>query len=150
VPPLPETTGPFVAVATFCEKVIREHDNVMSLMRVVDQLNVNASGPDPPTQLPPVPINLSLALVLRRGTARGRHPLKLRPESPSGEQHEAVELSVNFTGDEESGANIIGDLSGFAVNEEGLWWFDVLFGDAETRIARIPLRVNYHPQRTQE
>ncbi len=69
-------TGPFVAVATFCERVLREADNV---------LNISATGPE---------------------------------------------------------------VSGFAVDREGLWWFDVLFGDAETLLARIPLKVNYHPQRT--
>jgi hypothetical protein len=140
-------TGPFVAVATFCEKVIREQDNVMSIMRVVDRMEVAAKGPEPPAEMPPIQLDLSLALMLRRGTARGRHVLKIRPESPSGEQHEAVEVWVNFAGDEESGANVIGDVSGFAVSEEGLWWFDVLFGDSETLLARIPLRVTYSPQR---
>lgn len=150
MPPLPTATGPFIAVATFCERVIREHDNVLSVMRVVDQLNVTAAGPDPPAQMPPTATNLSVVVVLRRGTARGRHAVKLRPETPGGEQRDAVEVSVNFTGDPEAGANIVIDFSGFAVDQEGLWWLDVLFGDAETQLARIPLRVNYHPQRTPE
>lgn len=148
MPPLP-TTGPYVAIATFCEKVMRESDNVLSIMRVVDQLNIAASGPDAPEQMPPVPTSLTIAIVLRRGSARGRHKVKIRPETPAGEQRDtAVEASVNLTGDEESGTNIVIDFNAFPVDQEGLWWFDVLFGDAETRIARIPLRVNYHPQRT--
>lgn len=148
MPPLPRATGPYVAVATFCERVLRESDNVMSIMRVVDQLNISATGPEAPDELPPTPTNLTAAIVLRRGTARGRHSVKLRPEAPGGEQRDGVEVSVNLTGDEEAGANITIDFSGFAVDREGLWWFDVLFGDSETLLARIPLRVNYHPQRT--
>lgn len=75
--------------------------------------------------------------------------MQLRPEAPGGEQRDvAIDAFVNLTGDEEAGANLVIDFSGFAVDREGLWWFDVLFGDAETLLARIPLRVNYHPQRT--
>jgi hypothetical protein len=145
VPP----TGPFVAVATFCEKVMQEADNVLTVVRVVDQLNANATGPDVPDEMPPLPTNLHIAIVLRRGAARGRQKVKLRPEAPGGEQRDiAIETFVNLTGDPEAGANIVIDFSGFAVDREGLWWFDVLFGDVETLLARIPLRVNYHPRRT--
>lgn len=147
MPPIP-LTGPYVAVATFCERVLREHDNVISVMRVVDQLNINAQGPDVPSDLPPTPTGLSIALVIRRGTAKGRHAIFVRPEAPSGDQRDALEVSVNLMGEEETGVNFVLDLTGFQVDQEGLWWFDVLFGDARTQIARIPLRVNYHPQRT--
>jgi hypothetical protein len=148
MPELPPT-GPFVAVATFCEKVMREADNVISVLRVVDQLNVTATGPDVPDEMPPAPTNLHIAIVLRRGEARGRQKVKLRPEAPGGELRDvAIENFITLTGDPEAGANIVIDFSGFAVDREGLWWFDVLFGDAETLLARIPLRVSYHPQKT--
>ena len=147
MPPLP-STGPFVVAATFCEKVLREADNVMSLLRIVDQLNVSANGPEAPDEMPPTPLPLTIAVFLKRGTARGRQRLRLRPETPGGEQRDvAVETWINLTGDEEAGANVVVDVSGFAVDQEGLWWFDVLFGDSETLLTRIPLRVNYHPQR---
>jgi hypothetical protein len=145
MPPLP--TGPYIGVATFCESVLREENNVVSVLRVVDQLNVGASGPEVPDEMPAVATNLWIMLILRRGSARGRHRIKIRPEAPGGEQRNiAIESSVTFGGDEESGANISIDFRAFLVDREGLWWFDVLFGDAETPIARIPLRVNYHPQ----
>jgi len=150
MPPTPRpANGPYVGVATFCERVLRENDNVISVMRVIDQLNVNASGEEVPDHLPPVPLNnVSLAIVLRRGEARGRHRLRLRPEDPGGQQRDvAVDEFVQLGGDPESGANVVVDVSGFMVDQEGLWWFDVLFGDSDQLIARIPLRVNYHPQR---
>jgi hypothetical protein len=151
MPQLPAPTGPYLAVATFCERVLRESDDVMSVLRVVDQLNVAATGPEVPEDLPPTPINLTLAIVLRRGTARGRQRLKIVPEAPGGEQRDvAIDAWLNLAGDEEAGANVVIDFSAFAVDREGLWWFDVLFGDAETLLTRIPLRVNYHPQRTPE
>lgn len=141
-------TGPFVAVATFCEKVLQDRDNVISVIRVVDQLIVTATGPEPPDEMPPTPANLTVAIILRRGKARGRQKLKLRPEAPGGEQRETgAEVWLNLVGDEEAGANVVIDFSGFAVDREGLWWFDVLFGDADQLLARIPLRVRYDPRK---
>jgi hypothetical protein len=147
MPSIP-TTGPYVAVASFCERVLQEADNVWSILRVVDQINITASGPDAPDDLPPFPVNLHIAIILRRGTARGRQRVKIRPEAPGGETRDvAIDEFINFGGDEESGANIDINLSAFTVDREGLWWFDVLFGDSETMLTRIPLRVNYLPQR---
>jgi Family of unknown function (DUF6941) len=147
MPHLP-TTGPFVAVATFCERVINDEDRVLSIIRVVDQLQVRATGPEPPDEMPPQPMGLQAAIVLRRGTARGRQSVKIQPEAPDGPRDVAVETSINLGGDEESGANLVIDFSGYPMDREGLWWFDVLFGDSETVVARIPLRVVYLPQKT--
>lgn len=145
----PSAKGPYVAVATFCDRVIQEEDKVISVMRVVDQLNITASGPDAPEQMPPVPTNLNVAIVLRRGNARGRHKVQLRPEDPGGTRRDiAISEYVTLTGDEEAGANIIIDFKAFPVDQEGLWWFDLLFGDAETLLGRIPLRVKYHPRKS--
>jgi hypothetical protein len=134
-------------MATFCEKTMQEADNVLSILRVVDRLNVNAAGPDPPKDMPPVPMGLTGVVILRRGDARGRYVVKVRAEDPSGLQRESVDVSVQLGGDPESGANIVIDFSQFALDLEGLWWFDVLFGDSETLLSRIPLRVVYAPQR---
>lgn len=146
---LTNSSGPYVAAATFCERVMREADDVMSVLRIVDQINVSASGPEVADEMPPVPLNLTIVVILRRGSARGRHKFQIVPEDPSGVQRGvAAGGSLNLVGEPEAGSNIIADFSGFVVDQEGLWWFDFLFGDSETPIARIPLRVNYHPQRT--
>jgi hypothetical protein len=149
MPQLPTSTGPYVAVATFCDRVLQDADHVVSVIRAVDQLKIQATGPDPPAEMPPTPTNLTLVLILRRGTALGRQKVKIRPEAPGGIQLPIVaEVDVVFSGDEEAGANIFLDAINYAVDREGLWWFDVLFGDAETLLVRIPLRVVYLPQRT--
>ncbi len=123
---------------------------MLSVLRVVDRLMISASGPDAPAEMPPVPLNLTGVVVLRRGEARGRHSVKIRAENPAGLQHQAVEVFVQLSGDPEQGANIIIDFSQFALDHEGLWWFDVLFGDSETLLARMPLRVLYEPHQGQQ
>src|SRR5258708_39042708 len=37
-------TGPYVNIATFCEKALQEVDGSLSLIRVMDQINVQAAG----------------------------------------------------------------------------------------------------------
>jgi hypothetical protein len=144
--PMPNT-GPYVAVATLCERHLLESDNVISIMRVVDRLTITAAGENAPEELPAFPIGLTAIIILRRGETRGRHALKIRPEDPSGRQHDSTTVSVLFTGDPEAGVNVIIDLNQFGVDQVGLWWFDVLFGDAETLLSRIPLRIDYVAQR---
>ncbi|MDQ2983826.1 MAG: hypothetical protein M3R70_07895 [Actinomycetota bacterium] len=147
---MPPHTGPFVAVATFCERVLQEGDNTVSVIRVVDRLTITAQGAEPPPELPPYPMGLMALVILRRGSARGRQMVKIRPEDPGAERRPDIEIEVQLTGDEEQGANIIADFTGFALDREGLWWFDVLFGDSETLLARIPLRVVYQRVRVNQ
>ncbi|MGD0167013.1 MAG: hypothetical protein ABSC51_06965 [Gaiellaceae bacterium] len=147
MPALPTHTGPFVAVATLCEKVLTDTDGAVSVIRIIDRLTLTASGPDPPEQMPPYALGLTALVMLRRGEARGRHQTRIVPQAPDGTERPAVEAPTQFSGDEEAANNIVIDLSAFAVDLEGLWWFDVLFGDEGTRIARIPLRVVYQPLR---
>ena len=91
MPPMPRpVNGPYIAVATFCEKVLRESDGVLTIVRVVDTLNIAASALKYPTNSPPIPItNLTVAIVLRRGEASGRHRStgrdpKILPENARG------------------------------------------------------------------
>jgi len=99
--------------------------------------------------MPPTNLGLTALIMLRLGEALGRHALRIVPNAPGGEERPSVEVSTQFSGAEEGSNNIVADLSGFAVDREGLWWFDVLFGDHETPIARIPLRVVYQPVRVE-
>ena len=147
MPPTPHSTGPFVAVAALCEKVIQDTDNTVSVIRIVDRVTITATGPEPPEQMPPHNLGLTALVMLRRGEARGRHQIRIRPEAPGGEERLAVEVPAHFEGSEEQAVNLIIDLAGFVVEREGLWWFDVLFGDQDALLARIPLRVVYQPLR---
>ncbi|SRR5712692_2430913 len=147
MPPIPAPPGgPYVQSALICEKTLTDADGVMSIIRVVDRMTIQAVGTEPPADMPPQQLPLNVVLMLKSGDARGRHALKFRPEAPGGEQRPALEIQLNLEGDER-GNNVNVDLRGFVIDREGLWWFDVLFGDNETLLTRIPLRVIYQPQR---
>lgn len=149
MPPIPAPPrGPYVQAGLICEKVLQEGDGVASLIRVIDRLHVTAVGPAPPVQMPPQQPELFLIVMVKSGETRGRHALKIRPEAPSGEQRPTLEVHLNLEG-EERGTTVNVGLQGFTFDLEGLWWFDVLFGDDETLMTRIPLRLVYQPQQVQ-
>lgn len=52
--------GPYIQVATFCERVLREADGVISLIRVVDQVNHVVRGSGAPVEMPEVRYPLTL------------------------------------------------------------------------------------------
>jgi hypothetical protein len=138
-----DTSGPHIATAVFCERVLHEQDGVLSLIRIVDRLNVRAEGPEPPKDMPPTMVQITAAITLKSGSARGRHKVTIRPEDPSGRQLDAHELNALCEG-EERGPNFALNLN-FVAEREGLYWFDVFFDD--TPMTRIPLRVIYEPTR---
>lgn len=134
-------TGPYVKAALFCEKVLREADGVLTFVRMIDRVNVEAMGPDAPTEMPSTPFTLHNVVILSAGSALGRHELAIAPELPSGQLHTPiVSMSVNFDGGPERAVNILGQFTmNFQV--EGLYWFNVYLDDK--LITRIPLRVSY-------
>jgi hypothetical protein len=136
-------TGPYLAVAALCEKVIEDKQGVLSLIRIVDRIVANVVAPDVPAAMPPIPVSLTAVVILRSGEARGRHSLKIRLEEPSGLQQGTTEIPVFFEG-EDRGMNAVIPLQ-IVAREEGLYWFDVLVNDE--LLSRIPLRLIYQPQR---
>lgn len=135
----PFERGPYIQTAVFCERVLREADGVLSLIRVVDIITHAERRPDAPEQMPEVHYPLDLLISLKSGTARGRHEITIIPEQPSGETLQPITISVNMEG-ENKGANIHSRID-IPYRFEGLYWFNVLF-DRQT-ITRIPLEVRY-------
>jgi hypothetical protein len=146
-PPEAPPGGPYLSAALLCEKVLREGDGVLSIIRIVDRLIQSAVvGPDEPEEMPPFPVNLTVVLVLKSGSARGRHSVRVTVEAPSGElMPQEASLPVLLEG-EERGVNLLLNL-GFMAEHEGLYWFNVYFGTQDVLLTRIPLRVIYQPQR---
>jgi hypothetical protein len=131
--------GPYIALAVFCEKVLQEADGVLSLIRVVDRVQVTASGTgDLPDELPLQQIPMTLVVSLRSGDARGRHPIHLDVELPSGQTLERRSVDVMFEG-EDRGANVILNIGLEA--QEGVYWIAISCHDQE--LTRVPLRVIY-------
>lgn len=130
--------GPFVQMATLCEKTLQEADGVLSIIRAVDRVVVTAEGPDLPTDLPRGRLPLILVVMLKSDEARGRYPITLRTQQPSGLYLEDRTFDAIFEG-EERGFNLILQIDVDAV--EGLYWFDVVLNDQ--LLTRVPLRIMY-------
>lgn len=130
--------GPYVQVATLCEKALQEADGVLSIIRVVDRMIVTAQGSEVPTELPQGHLQLTLVVTLKSDDARGRHPVSLRIQQPSGVYLPERTFDVMFEG-EERGVNLILQLQIEAL--EGLFWFDVAIN--QQLLTRVPLRVMY-------
>ena len=128
-------TGPHLAMAVFCEKVLKENDGVMSFIRIVDRITFAM----PSASATPPALPLFVVLMFKAGDAKGTFSISLRAIGPSGQQIGTIEMPVLFEG-EDRGANVVLQLS-FQPVEEGLHWFDVLV-DGQ-RVTRIPLRALY-------
>jgi hypothetical protein len=138
--------GPYLGIAVLCERVLQEADGVLSIIRVVDRVTQQAIGPEAPDEMPPVPVALSAVVMLKAGQARGSFPVRITLEGPSGERLPFdLVLPVLLEG-EDRGVNLVLDLR-FQAEQQGLYWFDVLFGRQEELLTRVPLRIVYQPQR---
>jgi hypothetical protein len=133
-------TGPFVNVAVFCEKVLQEQDGVLSVIRIVDQIGIEAEGPDAPDVLPPGTIQTTLLVCLKAGQARASQKIQVVLESPDGSRKLGPELAVNFSPGPGGGANVIMPTA-IEVTSAGLYWADVNVNDR--LMARVPLQITY-------
>lgn len=135
--------GPYVAIATFCDRVLLEADGTVSLIRVIDSVTVTVAGEDPPDAMPPSQLDLVLALQLRCGHARSRDDIHLELEEPSGQSQIVSRMPVTFDGSH-SGVQFTISVA-FVVKQEGVHWVAVRLRKADTLLTRVPLRVVYQP-----
>jgi len=136
---MPFETGPYLTLATFCEQVIEDKSGVLSLIRIVDRMDIQAQGPTASEQMPPVALNWFLVLNLKSGQARGSHPIKIEPELPSGIRLSPLTLSAHFEG-ENRGVNIITKLD-MKLEMPGVYWFRIYVGDQF--LTQVPVQVIY-------
>lgn len=137
-PGMPVSGGPYLSIAVFCEKVLRESDNVMTLVRIVDRWNI--TGPTETIETPVV-IQATLVVVFKSGTYRSStSKLTITPRTPSGVALPELNVSALFEGDDDRGLALTAPL-GFPVQEPGIYWFEVAV-DGVT-VTHIPLRVVY-------
>jgi len=129
--------GPYLAIATLCERALQETDGVISLIRVVDRWTVNG----PTEEMPSTAIQATIVVTLKSGFHRGPGRLTITPFSPRDAKLPAMEVPIHFEGDEDRGINVVAPMM-FQVAEPGIYWFSVEL-DGQI-ISRIPLRVIYH------
>jgi len=136
---MPSEQGPYLKTAVFCEHVLREVDGVPSLVRIVDRIVHTRTGPDAPTEMPPIPYNLTAFLSLTSGEARGSHEVRIELEEPSGIRKPLTTGTVLFEG-EDKGVNLVLNMAA-TFDHQGLYWFNVYLGDI--LLTKMPLRVIY-------
>lgn len=138
-----DTGGPYLAVATLCEKVLLEQDGTSSLIRIVDRVNVRTVGEDPPDEMPPGTVDLVLVLLLRGGRAKGRDQVVLTMEQPSGQRSHIGTFPLAFE-PEERGTQINVNLN-LELEHEGLYWIDLELKSTGRLLSRVPLKAVYAP-----
>lgn len=131
--------GPYLTTAVFCENVIEDKQGVLSLIRIIDRTTVTVSGPDAPEKMPQIPLTASLVLTFKAGFAKGSHTVRVRPKTPDGQPLPEVSVQMFLEGDDR-GQNIVLPLR-MAVDQEGVYWFDVYVG--ERLFTRTPFRLVY-------
>jgi len=131
--------GPYLTVATFCEQVIEDKSGVLSLIRIVDRMNITAQGPAAPDEMPPATLNWLLVLTMKSGEARGSCPIKIEPELPSGIRLPPLTVSAHFEGGNR-GQNIVTRLN-MKLEMPGIYWFRIYV--EEQFLTQIPVEVIY-------
>ena len=106
---------------------------------MVDRVTLTTQAALSPETLPPITLKLNAFISFKSGSARGRHTVKLRIETPAGLKLPEQLLPVLFEG-EDRGVNLILGIN-IVVDQEGVYWFDVLLEDV--LLTRIPLRILY-------
>ncbi len=90
-----------------------------------------------------------MVLSLKADQAKGRHTIKLAVNDPMGATIPLGESDVTFQPGNR-GMNIVVPIN-FAVQYEGVYWFDVILGgprsQADVLMSRVPLEVEYQRQR---
>lgn len=147
-------TGPHLAMAALCERVITESDGVLSIIRIVDRMTQTATGQEPPEVMPPFGANVNMVVSLKADKAQGRYSLKffMNSPNPTDERAQIGEQDINLKPGN-SGVNLVVGMN-LMLSSEGVYWIDVVFGgpygQADELLTRIPLEVVYQRQRVPE
>jgi hypothetical protein len=115
--------GPYITAVFFCERVLREQDNVMSFIRAIDKWTVQG----PAESMQPTMISLTLVVMGKSGMHRGSGMITLTPTTPSGEKMPPIAMPVVFEGDNDRGFAATGTIGFPAKKPEhtGLNWLSM-------------------------
>jgi hypothetical protein len=132
---------PWVQVAVLCQTALIENTGHLSVIRIVDRINLAGVTPE----LQPTPVQLTMAILLKSDLMEGNYPVKIRCTSPQGVVTEGPELAFVFEG-KDRGVQVVLPM-GLIATEQGVYWFDVLI-EGEITLTRVPLRVIYQRVQT--
>jgi hypothetical protein len=133
--------GPYLQAALLCERILRETDGSITIVRIIDRVTF---------QVPDVPLpgtalfgglgyQLWAFLSFKTGSARGKKDLRIKSFSPDGSKAmDDLVLPLEFDGEGESGAIATIQMN-VLFRTAGIHWFRV-FLDGRL-ITHVPLRV---------
>lgn len=127
---------PYVTAALFCERILQEKDEVISVMRMVDNLQYRLEGPNLPKDVKPA-VPVQALISIKAGPVTGEHTVAMVLEKPMGLRKEVFSAPVKFVTPDQ-GQNLIANIM-IGADEDGLYWMDVLF-DGEL-LTRTPLKI---------
>lgn len=133
-------SGPHLAAAFLCERVLQEKDNVQSFIRVVDRFAVAklpAGAQLPPGMTLPT-IQAQLVVMLKAGDlTAGQYKINVTLVKPDKTEF-PQEVEVFLNGSEDNGISLTVPLV-LPNPDEGLHWFDISFEGH--LLTRVPMRV---------
>lgn len=132
--------GPYLNIATICERYILEPNGALTLFRIIDRFNVQGTTPE----MPATTISFHVIVNFRSGHVLESRELgiKIVDETESTIQQE-FRVPMLFEAPEEKAAQAIGQIN-LVVNRTGLYWIVITL--AEVEYTRIPVRVAYQRQ----
>jgi hypothetical protein len=126
---------PLMQMAVFCERVIEESDNVVSLMRIVDRVVVSTDK----DELPPGIIKLWIAVMFKAGDAIGKRTIKVEGKDPSGDSIFVMQSNSTFEGAGHGTRSCVE--AQIPITAPGMHWFDVYVDDQW--MTKMPLEIAY-------
>ncbi len=131
--------GPYLQTAALCERFLEEKDNVLSLVRLIDQVFLPVATPA--SGITYQPLSVWAILTFKSGQALGPHTVALKTPPELGLKKPTIEIEVTFQGGF-TGVNVMIHL-GLTPGEakEGEHWLDAVLDDQV--VTRIPLRITY-------
>jgi hypothetical protein len=131
---------PFLAAAFFCEKVLEQKDDVLTVVRIVDQFFVTIPLNMPEGVKPAVQLTGLLSFKKSSpGAEAETHEVRMKLRFPSGKVQPLPPREIIFKPDELSGCNMILNF-GLGVEEFGLFWLEVSVDD-DAVVTRMPFRL---------
>ncbi|MEN6370302.1 MAG: hypothetical protein ABFD77_11495 [Thermotogota bacterium] len=129
-----QSRGPFLQAALLCERALREKDDVLSIIRIVDRWHVGMPPRKPEDPPYAATIPATGVIMLKSGDYKGKKMLGLKIVAPDGVVSDLAGMPLLFEGDER-GVNVVMTVN-IQAQKEGLYWIDVyLDDDLQTRIA---------------
>ena len=135
--------GPHLTAALICERMLLETDGVNSVIRIIDQVIITASGKGAPKQMPRGLSSFGIFLALKTGEVPGPCEIAIRIKNPDNEELPAFKQTVNLEPPAYRGINLRINVN-VEIDRPGAWWFDVFV--REKLRTRMPLQVVYLAQ----